>query len=254
MDEWNALAHLASEVESAICMTRSNTDVRPSGEGLLIDGVFVRLDSLLQKIEEEPDQREQLIEDYLEIVLGDGLDLQNQIGRESALSLLRPRIYHQNFLDGFVKGQLPHVEFLDQLIIGFVLVLPACIQTVTMHNVKRWKLSMTELKRAAIANLVRSSNKAEWMHSDDYNNIVARFNQGDGFDAARLLLPGLYEELSPTLGEQFLVAIPSRDGFLAAPSQLEPQLREYAVHTFGQSDLPITRRLVRVGNQNMSFL
>jgi uncharacterized protein YtpQ (UPF0354 family) len=113
---------------------------------------------------------------------------------------------------------------------------------------------MEELKTAALANLVQSSIEPEWMPNDD-NHIIARFNQGDGFDAARLLLPGLHEELSPRLGKQFLVAIPSRDGFLAAPSQLEPQLREYAVNTFGQSEFPITRRLIRVaGNQDISFL
>jgi hypothetical protein len=53
----------------------------------------------------------------------------------------------------------------------------------------------------------------------------------DGLDAARLLLPGLYQVLAPTLGSRFIVATPHRDTLLACPVSPEPLVAELRART-----------------------
>ena len=75
----------------------------------------------------------------------------------------------------------------------------------------------------AIANLAARSAKARFlqMETDDGPMIMAR--SGDGLDAARLLLPGLFDVLTPELGPIIAVGAPHRDTLIATVAT-EPAL------------------------------
>lgn len=49
---------------------------------------------------------------------------------------------------------------------------------------------------------------------------AALFCRRDGYDASRLLADDLHERLSPILGGDFLVSLPSRDSFLAISTKV----------------------------------
>jgi hypothetical protein len=71
----------------------------------------------------------------------------------------------------------------------------------------------------ALQNLARSSEHARFLqHDTRYGRLISAQTR-DGLDAARLLLPGLYELLAASLGERVLVAIPHRDTLLACSEQ-----------------------------------
>jgi hypothetical protein len=54
---------------------------------------------------------------------------------------------------------------------------------------------------------------------------AAILGQHDGYDAARLMLGGLYQRLAPQLGGDFYVAVPARDMFVAFSRGPEPFVR-----------------------------
>lgn len=72
----------------------------------------------------------------------------------------------------------------------------------------------------ALQNLARASERARFLQHDTAYGPLISAQSRDGLDAARLLLPGLYELLARALGPRVLVAVPHRDTLLACP--LEP--------------------------------
>ena len=72
---------------------------------------------------------------------------------------------------------------------------------------------------------------------------AAILSQHDGYDAARLLLGGLYDRLAPQLGGNFFVATPARDMFVAfshGPDPFLNRLKDRVEHDYRRLPYPIT--------------
>lgn len=80
-----------------------------------------------------------------------------------------------------------------------------------------WSVSADDARSVAIANLAARSARARFGKLDTMHGPIVVARSGDGLDAARLLLPGLHDVLSPELGSPFVVAVPHRDTLLACP-------------------------------------
>jgi hypothetical protein len=83
----------------------------------------------------------------------------------------------------------------------------------------------------ALDNLARASESARFLQHDTQQGPIVVAESRDGLDAARLLLPGLYGVLAPTLGRRFIVATPHRDTLLACPISPEPLVAELRART-----------------------
>lgn len=84
-------------------------------------------------------------------------------------------------------------------------------------EVETWAADGGAPRTQALHNLARSSERARFLAHDTAHGPLVVAQSRDGLDAARLLLPGLHDVLSPALGKQFLVSTPHRDTLLAAP-------------------------------------
>ena len=72
---------------------------------------------------------------------------------------------------------------------------------------------------------------------------AAILSEQDGYDAARLLLSGLFDRLAPQLGGDFLVATPARDMFVAmsrGPRDFVHRLHERVSVDYKRLPYPIT--------------
>jgi len=84
-------------------------------------------------------------------------------------------------------------------------------------EVEAWSESGASPRTHALRNLARASDRARFLQHDTPHGPLVVAQSRDGLDAARLLLPGLYDVLASTLGPRFLVSTPHRDTLLAAP-------------------------------------
>lgn len=101
----------------------------------------------------------------------------------------------------------------DGLMVAYAVDNDRTISYLSREHFNTWKIPLDDLHDRAMANLVSRSEaiEAHATQDDDGRINLILFQQGDGYDASRLLLPTLHERLREHLGSPFTAAIPNRD-------------------------------------------
>ena len=160
-----------------------------------------------------PADRKSIIKAHFDSVFADEDKLVTQapLPWDKARSLLRPQLVPAEYLK---KVHGPHTPLCDGVVEAYVIDSDASYQIVTNEDLARWKVSPKAIEEAAVSNLEASSSgmKLSSQDGEDPFIIVAL---GDGYDAARILLPGFRRYAAQRLGEPFLAGIPNRDFLIA---------------------------------------
>ena len=82
-------------------------------------------------------------------------------------------------------------------------------------EVKGWSLEEEEIIKRAVNNLAARSGSARFTKERHAEATIVVGQSRDGWDASRLVLPGLYEVLAEQLQPPFVVSAPHRDELLA---------------------------------------
>lgn len=113
-----------------------------------------------------------------------------------------------------------------------------------------WGVGPAAIQDAAIANLAAWSSAAPWSSEASERRRVVSSTTGDGWDAARILLPEVGDHLRRELPGpgRLLVGLPERHLLIAAhmqPDDIEfaVLLAEFVIEQSGGADEPIDRRL-----------
>jgi uncharacterized protein YtpQ (UPF0354 family) len=117
----------------------------------------------------------------------------------------------------------------------FVTDLPNMTISITTEQVVRWGLSVDELDEIARANLnIYAQDLDVQCIESKEGGRAAILGNHDGYDAARLLLGDLHDRLKEHLGQEFYVATPARDMFVALSTDPEPFVNR--LHTRVEQD------------------
>ena len=114
----------------------------------------------------------------------------------------------------------------EGLIVAYAIDSDRTISYLGRPHFASWNITMEELHDTAMENLVARSEamSAHAAQDDDGNVNLILFQQMDGYDASRLLLPTLHGRLREHLGSPFAAAIPNRDILICFRN--EPDMRE----------------------------
>ena len=113
-----------------------------------------------------------------------------------------------------------------------------------LEQLIRWQLCAEDVDQIARENLDRYAPQMEvQIVESKEGGRAAIISEQDGYDAARLLLPGLYRRLAPQLGGDFFVATPARDMFVALsgrPTEFIDRVAERVAQDYQRLPYPIT--------------
>lgn len=118
-----------------------------------------------------------------------------------------------------------------------------------------WGVAPRDLQDAALANLGHWSASAPWTDEVSGDRRLVSSDTGDGWDAARILLPEVVDHLTRELGPhgRILVGLPERHLLIAG--SLRPEDPEFArlfadfvVEQSGGADEPIDRRVFELAD------
>ncbi len=225
--------------------------VEMTGPGeLIIDGRRLDLENLYRIVRHEPARGEEIVEHYLDQLFSEeGVDL-SSITYDFARPRLMPRIQPASIFEHLSRELVAHTPFVNDTVIVYVVDLPQMTVSVTTEQMIRWGVPLEELEAQARANLDEYAPELEIQIVESREGgRAAIVSEQDGYDAARLLLSGLFLRLAPRLGGDFLVATPARDMFVAmsrAPGDFVDRLRDRVRTDFDRLPYPITQRLFYV--------
>jgi len=136
------------------------------------------------------------------------------------------------------------------LVVAFVLPSDGFDVLVNADHLLDWAIEPDALASAAMSNLARWSGDAPWSsEEDERGRRIVSSATGDGWDAARVLLPEVRRHLATELsGGRVLVGVPNRDLLVAARlASDDPEFATLFATFVGDqadgSDEPIDRRV-----------
>jgi len=104
---------------------------------------------------------------------------------------------------------------------------------VSAEHLLGWNVGVADVQDAAVANLRAWSSAAGWTEERSTDRRLLSSQSGDGWDAARILLPEVRELLATELGDRgrILVGLPERHLLVAGASRPNTNLRSTSPQT-----------------------
>jgi hypothetical protein len=182
--------------------------------------------------------------------------------RDAVYPILRPTDSHGQPLDVPIDpttaGTQVHTQPLVSpgpcgLFVGYALAAAGFDVLVNVEHLLSWAIPGEELAATAGQNLARWSAGATWTDETSGERRLLSSDTGEGYDAARILLPEVREHLTRELGSaapgtRVLVGLPERHLLVAgalAPGDPDfaALFRDFVVEHSGGADEPLDRRV-----------
>lgn len=210
---------------------------------LLVNGRRLDLENLYRMVNHEPSRGTEIVEHYLEqLFAGEAIQL-GSMSFDFAKPRIMPRIQPESIFEHLSREQVAHVPFVNDTVVVFVTDLPHMTVSITTEQLLRWKVDINAIEEIARENLDRYAPELEvQIVESKEGGKAAILGQHDGYDAARLLLTGLYDRLAAQLGGDFYTAIPARDMFVAfslGPDPFLKRLRDRVTSDYKRLPYPI---------------
>jgi len=139
------------------------------------------------------------------------------------------------------------------LVVAFAMDAGAFCVLVNGDHLASWGVVGATVRERAFTNLAAWSATAPWSEEVSGRRRVISSDTGDGWDAARILLPGSMDEIARRLGplgpgDRVLVGLPERDMLVAGALMADdPEFADlfatFVLEYSGESDEPIDRRV-----------
>ncbi|MEO1009378.1 MAG: DUF1444 family protein [Planctomycetota bacterium] len=217
---------------------------------LVIAGRRLDLINLYRIVRHDPGRGVEIVEHYLEQLFAGDLLYVNGMSLDVARPRIMPRIQPESIFEHLSERLVAHVPFVNGSVIVFVLDLPQMTVSITTEQLVQWDVCVDELEQMARENLDAYAPEMDvQMVESREGGYAAILAEQDGYDAARLLLGQLYPRLAPTLGGDFLVAVPARDMFVALsrePAEFVARIQDRVRQDYERLPYPITDKLFYV--------
>jgi hypothetical protein len=211
---------------------------------LIVNGRRLDLENLYRLVNHDPDRGQEIVEHYLDQLFSGEAAALGTTNFDLVRARIMPRIQPESIFNHLCREQVAHVPFVNGTVVVFVIDMPQMTVSVTTEQMVRWRVNADELDELARENLCAHTSELnlQLVTSKEGGKAVIVAEQ-DGYDAARLLLTGLFERLAPRLGGDFLVATPARDMFVALsprPAPFVSRLAGRVSEDFRRLPYPIT--------------
>jgi hypothetical protein len=121
---------------------------------------------------------------------------------------------------------------------------------VNADHLMSWGVGVTDVQDAALGNLAKWSAGAAWTDEVSGERRLISSDTGDGWDAARILLPEVRDRLVAELGAagRILIGLPERHlliagALLPTDDEFAALFAEFVVESSGAADEPVDRRV-----------
>lgn len=211
--------------------------------------VDLELDEAFAEYEADPDRKDEIVADVVaeaEQRLETGI---GELSLEEASPDLMPllqapfdvRTYGFEAAESKMPGNLSLVYVVDS---------EGSYTVVRPEDVERWDSTVEELEGLALDNLLRQTDEEQELLCEPSGNLeLCGWSTSDGYDATRMVVPGLRRRIVREYGGPAVYAVPMNNVFVALPleivkrGQTEELLRVKVQRDFQTSDNPVSPEL-----------
>ena len=220
------------------------------GFAVTVNGNLASLENLYRMASLRPDDLQQHVNRWVVELLRASEGTNDQ---EGTFEELKDRVLPLVLSSEGAQARGPTVvtqPLIDGLIIAYAIDSDRTISYLTRAHFASWNMTLDELHETAMENLVSRSEamNAHAAQDEDGRVNLILFQQMDGYDASRILLPTLHERLREHLGSPFAAAIPNRDiliCFRNEPAMLD-RLHDQIAEDYRSMPHQVTDRLFLV--------
>jgi uncharacterized protein YtpQ (UPF0354 family) len=151
--------------------------------------------------------------------------------RSHILPLLKPIGSFRRLTDEPAMTPFP-----GALRVAYAVQRPDSVMVVTSADASRWKVSVSDLHRTALANLLRETNREQPLRCEQQ---LCGWASGDGYDAARIIVPELRRQIVRKIGPA-VYAVPRESVYVALPIKLADRIRDKVTRDFVTAPNPVS--------------
>ena len=182
-------------------------------EVVIADGHQVSLQNMRARynLSERPDEDlKALVKHHFGQMLSNKIPAVDELTHEDVRNKLYPQIMPVEYV---TAAPLPLVSFplSSEIAVGIVADFPESYMYLREVELERWEMSAEEIYEHARTNLAGLSQSLQLQMAGEGKDVLVAVASGDGYDAARILLPEFQEFLAAHLGETFRFGVPNRD-------------------------------------------
>jgi uncharacterized protein YtpQ (UPF0354 family) len=148
--------------------------------------------------------------------------------------ILKPKTSFRRLAEQPVATTFP-----GELRVAYVVQRPDSFTLVTSADLARWKRSVADLHRLALANLLRETHREQPLRCEEK---LCGWAAGDGYDAARFVVPELRAEIVRKIGPA-VYAVPRESVYVALPIKLADRIKDRVARDFVTAPNPVSRDL-----------
>ena len=125
----------------------------------------------------------------------------------------------------------------------------------TKDDLDRWGKSVEEIDSLALSNLERQTNKNQKLLCEPSGGQkLCGWASGDGYDATRMLVPGLRRQIVKELGGPAVYAVPLESVFVALRRNYAPVIKSKVLQEFTTGKNPLSPELFEERNGQLVAL
>jgi uncharacterized protein YtpQ (UPF0354 family) len=193
------------------------------GFAVTVNGHAASLENLYRLVSLRPDDVKQQVNRWIVELLRAAEGTNDQ---EGTFDELKDRILPLVLSTEGAETRGPTVvtqPFVEGLTIAYAIDSDRTISYLSRSHFAAWNVPFDQLHETAMDNLISRSEQMTAQAAQDEEGRVTLifFQQMDGYDASRILLPTLHDRLREHLGSPFAAAIPNRDILLCFRNEPE---------------------------------
>jgi uncharacterized protein YtpQ (UPF0354 family) len=154
--------------------------------------------------------------------------------RAHILPILKPKASFRHVTDDPVTTTFP-----GELRVAYAVQRPDSFTLVTPDDLGRWQQSAGQIDTLARSNLLKETNKEQPLRCEKQ---LCGWASGDGYDAARIILPELRAQIVRKIGPA-VYAVPRESVYVALPIKLADRINDKVVRDFVTAPNPVSRDL-----------
>lgn len=167
-----------------------------------------------------------------------------------------PRICNKSYISNI--EYIPHSVIAEDIICFYAIDLPTSCVSISLENTIEAGFSLEELHNISISNIRRESIGIQPVYSRSvYGGTICTLSFPDYYISSRIILPELYDMVSPFLGGDFNLSIPNKDSLICFSKNSEKMVEDLKIKIssiYNTKMYPITDKIIHVTEQGMSIV